>query len=159
MMTLGSPQLGRHVFSINTAHFAGAVGDHASGQVDVTVRAADGPTLVSMTDQDIEVPLGSPVLDHLLAAAMAGTVTYLTRQGRRVAAVLPADIAESVLQEPPGQDDDGRPVPPAGAGRRTLAQLRREQGVQPVQDPAELRGAELADFDQFFSAAMSARSQ
>jgi hypothetical protein len=148
----------RHIVSIKTAHFAGLIaGDHASGQIDVTVRTAGGPTLVSMSDQEIEIPMGSPFLDGLLSAAMIGTVIYLTREGRRIAAVVPADIAESLLNDPLGEEENGDPAPGGGAGRRRLQQLIREQGVRPVEDPAELRGAEMVDFDEFFSAAMSAR--
>jgi transcriptional regulator with XRE-family HTH domain len=44
--------------------------------------------------QVIEVPAGSPVMDQLVIAATGGTVTYLTQEGRRVAAVVPADLAE-----------------------------------------------------------------
>jgi hypothetical protein len=149
----------RHVVSIQTAHFAGLVaGNHASGRIDMTVQTTGGPTLVSMTDQEIEVPVGFPFLDHLMAAAMIGTITYLTREGRRIAAVVPADIAESPVHDPLGQEAEDAPAA-GGAGRRKLQDLIREQGVRPVQDPAELRGEEMADFDEFFSAAMSARSR
>jgi hypothetical protein len=157
-MTAEDTEPDKHVVSIQTTRFTGAVGSHASAQIDMTVHPAGGPTLVCMTDKEIEVPVGSPVLDHLLAAAMIGTVTYLTREGRRIAAVVPADIAESLLHDPLGQEAEDGPAP-AGTGRRRLQDLIREHGVRPVPDPAELHGAEMADFDEFFSAAMSARSR
>jgi hypothetical protein len=158
-MTTDHTELDRHVFAIHTAHFAGLIaGNQASGRIDMTVQAAGGPTLVSMTDQEIEVPVGFPLLDHLIAAAMIGTVTHVTREGRRIAAVVPADLAESLVHDPLGEEAEDGPAP-GGAGRRKLQDLIREQGVRPVQDPAELRGEEMADFDQFFSAAMSARSR
>jgi hypothetical protein len=161
MMTAHGPQPDSHVFSIRTAHFAGLItGHHASGRIDMTVRAAGGPTLVSITDGDVEIPEGLPVVDHLVAAAMIGTVSYVTREGRRVAAVVPADIAESMLQDPPDAPDDDHPGPGGGGARRRMVEeLCREQGVRPVQDPDELDGVEMADFDEFFSAAMSARSR
>jgi hypothetical protein len=84
-------------------------------------------------------------------------ITHLTRDGRRVAAVVPVDIAESVLRQPPGGDDDDHPL--AAGPRRTLAELCREQDVWPVEDPGEPRGEELPDFDEFFAEAMSARSR
>jgi hypothetical protein len=150
--------LDRHIVTLNITHFAGLIaGDHASGRIDVAVRPADGPTLVCMDDQEIEIPAGWPLLDRLLAAAMTGAVTYLARDGRRVAAVLPADLAESIVNEPLPGDGDDHPVSAAGP-RPTLDDLQREQGIRPVEDPAELRGEEMADFDQFFSAAMSARA-
>lgn len=42
----------------------------------------------------IEVPAGSPVLDQLVTAATEGTVTYLTQEGRCVAAFVPVDLPE-----------------------------------------------------------------
>jgi hypothetical protein len=155
-MTTDHTDPDRHVVSIKARRFAGAVGNQASARIDMTVETVGGPTLVSMTDQEIEVPAGFPFLDRLVAAAMIGAVTYITREGRRVAAVLPADIAESILHDPLGHEEEDGPAP-GGAGRRELQDLIREQGVRPVQDPAELRGEEMADFDDFFSAAMSAR--
>jgi hypothetical protein len=132
-MTSASPQLDRPNLSINdlkTGHFAG-VGDHASGRIEVTVHpAAVGPTLVSVTDQEIEIPPGWPLTDHLLAAAKAGARIYLTQDGLRVAAVVPADVAESLHREPPTEDDDDDPGPLSfvgiGHGGPDLAERSQE---------------------------------
>jgi antitoxin (DNA-binding transcriptional repressor) of toxin-antitoxin stability system len=92
-----------------------------------------------MTDQEMEMPAGSPVLGQLVDAVANGTVTYLTQEGRRVAAVVPADLAESIVPARPTDGDDDL-VLSAAESRRRLEQLRREQGVQPIKDPADLRG-------------------
>jgi antitoxin (DNA-binding transcriptional repressor) of toxin-antitoxin stability system len=90
-----------------------------------------------MKDQDVELPSGSPILEQLVDAVASGTVTYLTRWGRRVAAIVPADLAAS-----------------AHESLHRLGQLRRAQGVQPVMDPAELRGLGMPEkeFQAFFEA-------
>jgi hypothetical protein len=151
--TNGSARL-RPVMSFHTTHNGGLIAGDVSGWVDLTFHPAGGPTLVSIAGREIEVPPGWPLFDHLLIEAMSGAVTYLTRDGRRLAAVVPADVAESMLQEP--ADGDADDPPPLGPPR-TLDELRREQGIDPVTDPASLRGEELADFDQFLAAMTSAR--
>ena len=80
-MTSGSSQLEKPVFSINTAHFnnGSIAAGHASGRIDVTVGAGGRPTLRDMANQEVEIPMGSGVLDDLLAAAAIGMTTYLTR--------------------------------------------------------------------------------
>jgi len=92
------------------------------------------------------------------AAAAAGTITYLTRDGRRIAAIVPADLAESLLPEPSAEEDDL--VLSVEESRRRFEQLAREQGVQPVADPAELRGPGMPEkeFRAFHEAVMSGRS-
>jgi hypothetical protein len=129
-MISGGAKLPRHT---NRARFAGAVGDNASVRFDVILRPVAEPSLVFATDPDVEIPPGSPILDPLLAAAAIGKVTFLTQGGGRVAALVPADIAESILREPPDDEDHpDRPAPPASA--------------------------EVGDLDQFLSAAMSTGS-
>jgi len=158
-MTESDPQHWRRIFDIQTAHFTGVIaGDSPSGRIDVTYTTVGGSSLFSMTDRELEVPAGSPVLDELVSAAERGAFIRLTRNGRRVAAVVPAEIAESLLREPFDEDDD-HPEPPGDQGRRTLGDLWLEQGVPVVTDPAELRGEGFPDFDQFFSALTSARSR
>jgi hypothetical protein len=147
-------RLGTQTFSINsltTRHSQVAIAKH------VTMGAPTGPLLME-ADRDVEVPAGwSPFLDRLIAGARVGSVRYLTRDGQRVAAVVAADMAESMFDEPPLDDDD--PLVAPAAGPPTLADLQRAQGVRPVDDPAELRGPGMPDFDQFFAAVMSARSE
>ena len=79
---------------------------------------------IDPTAREIEIPRGSVLFDHLARSAQDGGFAYLTRDGRRVAAVVPADVAESLEEEPdrePGagvreilEDWDARlaPVPP-----------------------------------------------
>jgi hypothetical protein len=55
--------------------------------------------------QDVEVPRYSPLWQHLLGVTWAGGVAYLTSFGRRVAAVVPADVAESMLRVEEDLDD------------------------------------------------------
>jgi hypothetical protein len=122
----------------NSAHIAGFVGgEQISAKVQLSIRGGGEPTLVSSTG-DIEVPLGSPILEHLLALATIGGFQYLTRNGRRVAAVIPADIAES-LQAEPGDLDDGPDDGPL------------------VTDPARLRGTPIPDYDEWQAAITAGR--
>jgi hypothetical protein len=158
-MTATDPQHGRRVFDIHTAHFAGVIvsESHAS-RLDVTYSTVGGSSLFSITDRELEVPAGSPVLDELVSAAANGAFICLTRNGHRVAAVVPAEIAESLLRDPFDEDDE-HPEPPIDHGRRTLGDLWLEQGVPVVTDPAELRGEGFPDFDQFLSTLTSERPQ
>ena len=121
---------------------------HPSGTVIV---GGDLPVLIGADRSEIEVPRGSSLLEHLLHRTRLGGRVYLTRDGRRVAGVVPADVAESIDTE-----EDG-PNPPR---RRTLDELRWEQGIEPVEDPAELQGETLpdAEFAEFYAAVMSART-
>ena len=79
--------------------------------------------------QEVEIPEGSPALDQVVDAATAGTVTYLTREGQRLAAIVPAELAEFLLPEPAVEDDD--PGLSADKSRRRLEVVARAQGVQP----------------------------
>jgi antitoxin (DNA-binding transcriptional repressor) of toxin-antitoxin stability system len=120
---------------------------HLSGTV---VVGGDVPVLLRTDRQEIEAPRGSGLLEYLIDRVRLGGRVYLTRDGQRVAGVVPADVAESIDPE-----EDG----PVASRRRTLDELRWEQGVEPVEDPAELQGEVLgeAEFAEFFAAVMSAR--
>jgi hypothetical protein len=111
-----------------------------------------------MPFDEIEVPADAPALNQAVDAAGRGTVTYLTRQGRRVAAIVPSLLAEAVLFEPSAGEADN-PRLSVEEARRRLEQLARVQGVYPVGDPAELRGPDMPDdeFEAFHSAAMTDR--
>ena len=124
---------------------------HLSGTV---VLGGDIPILLRTDRQEIEVPRGSALLEHLLDRVRLGGRVYLTRDGQRVAGVVPADVAETI---DPEEDGTGAAPPPR---RRTLDELRWEQGIEPVEDPAELQGEVLgeADFAEFYAAVMSART-
>jgi hypothetical protein len=100
--------------------------------------------VAAMKDQEIELPAGSPVLEQLEDAVASGTVTYLTRWRRGVAAIVPADLAAS-----------------ADESLQRLEQVRRAQGVRPVRDPAELRGVGMPEkeFQASFEVATSGRVQ
>lgn len=67
--------------------------------------SADGSlALVDVNAREMELPRASAVFEHLAAIAGAGGVVYLTRFGRRVAAVVPADVAESLDQAESDRD-------------------------------------------------------
>ncbi len=119
---------------------------HSSGTVIV---GGDLPVLIGPDPAEIEVPPGSGLLEYLLHRTRRGGRVYLTRDGRRLAGVVPADVAESI------DTGEGATLP----RRRTLDEIRWEQGVEPVGDPAELQGEVLAEaeFAEFYAAVMSAR--
>ncbi len=119
---------------------------HLSGPVFV---GGEVPILLGPDGQEIEVPRSSALLRHVLDRVRLGGRVYLTLDGERVAGVVPADVAESI-----------DPVEPERARRRTLDELRWEQGIEPVEDPAELQGEILdeADFAGFYAAVMSSRT-
>ncbi len=78
---------------------------------------------------DARVRLADVVND----AAYGGTVTYLTRHGRRVAAVVPSEAAEAMER---AEDeylsalaDDAATEIAAGAAAAPLAQVRAELGL------------------------------
>jgi len=81
-------------------------------------------------------------LSKLMDRADAGLITYLTHKGQRIATVVPADVVE-MIQRAFAEDDDA-----VAESRRKVEQLAREQGVQPVTDPAELRGPRM-DEEEF----------
>jgi antitoxin (DNA-binding transcriptional repressor) of toxin-antitoxin stability system len=108
-----------------------------------------------MTHQEIEIPEDLAILNQAVDAAAAGTVTYLTRDGHRVAAVVPVELAEPAPPEPSAAVEEDDLVLSAAESRRRLDQLAREQGVPPLTDPAELRGEPMdADEAEAFSAAV-----
>lgn len=86
------------------------IGDRFSPTMTLVARSLSSHVLVGMTDREIEVPEGSGLFDHLIATAEVGGTIYLMRDGVRVAAVVPADVAESLAAEA-AEDDldaDGR---------------------------------------------------
>jgi hypothetical protein len=94
------------------------------------------------------------ILNQAVDAVATGTVTYLTRDGHRVAAVVPVELAEPAPPEPSAAVDDDL-VLSVAESRRRLDQLAREQGVLPVSDPAELRGEPMdGDEAEAFSEAV-----
>jgi hypothetical protein len=111
-----------------------------------------------MTHQDIEIPQDLTTLNQAVEAAITGTVTYLTREGNRVAAIVPADLAEPLPSEPPADD---ALILSVDESRRRFGQLAREQGVQPMTDPAELRGPGMdeGEFRAFRAAVTSGRKE
>jgi hypothetical protein len=54
--------------------------------------------------RELEMPWGSPVFQHLAAVAGDGGTVYLTRFGRRVAAVVAVDVAESLEASEPDRE-------------------------------------------------------
>jgi hypothetical protein len=161
-----------------------AIGDHASGQSDGVGHPTRELVLLSVTGQDITVPpYNSPLVEHLLVEAGRGGLIFLSRYGRRIAAVIPADVAKSILAEHPGDDDDdlaartrttsavwavwirrhtrGQYEAPAGAEQQSL--LQRAIGTGEVQPPTE-RGwpdiiPELADLPSPADSLIAARER
>lgn len=82
------------------------IGERFSPTMTLVARGLSSHLLVDMTDREIEVPEGSGLLDHLLATAEAGGTIYLVRDGVRVAAVVPADVAESLGLDGAGDGAD-----------------------------------------------------
>lgn len=83
-------------------------GSHLSGSV--TISPDGSSTVLDPHARDVEAPAGSALFEHLLRNAGRGGFIYLTRDGRRVAAVVPADVAESLEQDDQAtsQDHDER---------------------------------------------------
>lgn len=96
---------------------------------------------IDPTAREIEIPRGSVVFDHLARSAQDGGFVYLTRDGRRVAAVVPADVAESF--------EGSEPEKEPGAGVRELL-AEAEARVGPV--PPEI----AAEVDRQWAAALAA---
>jgi hypothetical protein len=81
--------------------------------------------------REIELPAVSVLFGHLEQTARSGGIVYLTRFGRRVAAVVPADVAESFEQA----EADREP----GAGVRELLREAEERlGPVPPEVAAEV---------------------
>jgi hypothetical protein len=68
------------------------------------VFAADEALPIDLTAREFEIPRTSTLLHHLAGAAGQGGVVYLTLHGRRVAAVVPPDVAESWEDEEPERE-------------------------------------------------------
>ena len=60
--------------------------------------------LVDVHAREVELPRGSALFEHLALTASGGGILYLTRHGRRVAAVVPADVGESIEQAESDRD-------------------------------------------------------
>ncbi len=103
--------------------------EHVSGTVyaGATTISTDSWLPVDQLARELEAPYGSVVFEHLLQVARRGGTVYLTRFGRRVAAVVPADVGESL--------EDAEPDREPGAGLRELLE-EAESRLGPV--PAEI---------------------
>ena len=77
---------------------------HGGYFVDQLRVSTDGWLPVDPFTRDIEVPAGSVLLDHVLRTAVDGGILYLTRHGRRVAGIVPADVAETFEEAEPDMD-------------------------------------------------------
>lgn len=110
-MVSSEPVRSRPVVRFRTNH--GVVFNE--GRLTLVARGPARHILVGMSDREIEVPPDGGVLDHLVATAQHGGPVYLTRDGVRVAAVVGADLAESLTRDQADDDD------PAAADR--VAQL------------------------------------
>jgi hypothetical protein len=78
------------------------------------VLSPDSLLPIDPTAREIEIPRGSVLFEHLARSALDGGFVYLTRDGRRIAAVVPADVAESSE----GEEPDREP----GAGAREIVE-------------------------------------
>jgi len=116
-----------------------------------------------MTHQEIEIPKDLAVLHQAADATATGIVTYLTREGQRVAAIVPVDLAEVLPAEAAGEEDDDLALDDlilsVEESQRRFHQLAREQGVEPVRDLAELRGPGMDEEEVrgFYEAVVSGR--
>ena len=84
-----------------------SVGYFATGFYQATgniVFSADDALPIDPTAREFEIPRSSPLLHHLASAVGQGSVVFLTLYGRRVAAVVPADVAESWENEEPDRE-------------------------------------------------------
>ena len=94
--------------------------------------SADGSlALVDANAREMELPRASAVFEHLAAIAGGGGVVYLTRFGRRVAAVVPADVAEALEQAEPDED-------PQAALQELLDEAEARVGPVPPEIAAEV---------------------
>jgi hypothetical protein len=59
------------------------------------VVSPDAVLPIDPAAREIEIPRGSLLFEHLARSAQDGGFVYLTRDGQRVAAVVPADVAAS----------------------------------------------------------------
>ena len=94
--------------------------------------SADGSlALVDRNAREIELPRGSALFEHLAETAAGGGIVYLTRHGRRVAAVVPVDVAEALEQAEPDQD-------PHAALQELLDEAEARVGPVPPEIAAEV---------------------
>lgn len=103
----------------STGYFASGF-YQASGNI---VFSADEALPIDPNAREFEIPRTSTLLHHLASAVGHGGVVYLTLYGRRVAAVVPADVAESWEDEEPDREP--------GAGLREILE-DMEARVGPV---------------------------
>jgi hypothetical protein len=109
-----------YVYNTNV-NGAAVVGDHASARFGRVGRTAAESPLVSIKDEDVTVPVGqSPLLDTLLEMVGTSGFVFIERYGRRVVALVPAEVAESMLGT--ALDDE---APPEGPAKAAWAALRR----------------------------------
>jgi prevent-host-death family protein len=90
-----------------------------------------------MTSPETEAPIRE-VRDNLadvVDRAVGGSVTYVTRRGERVAAVVPLSVAAATRRPEPDRTRLSRPVPSAAGGRFP--------GLDPDQDDPAVPQAEL----------------
>lgn len=90
-----APHLGPRI-DRSSGHFT--TGYFQTGNI---VFGGDEAPPIDPTAKDIELPRHSVLLHHLVGAVADGGAVYLTLYGRRVAAVVPADVAESWEGEEP----------------------------------------------------------
>lgn len=79
--------------------------DHSSGSYLIGSLVLGGePVIVDPYARELEMPWASLLFEHLRAVAADGGIVYLTRHGRRVLAVVPADVAQSLQEEHSARD-------------------------------------------------------
>jgi hypothetical protein len=122
-----------------------SAGEHARTEVHLSMPPGE-PHVISMLDSEVEMPYISLFFERLLAAVAAGSTLFLIRDHRRIAAIMPADMAESLLRCQPGEDEDELDDPV-------------EPDAHLVEDPAELRGEPMPNFDRFLASVLSRRPQ
>jgi hypothetical protein len=108
--------------------FQGTTYYFAGGGITIS---ADSPTLLDPHSREVEMPAGALLFEHFAAVAGAGGTVYLTRGGRRVAAVVPADVAESL-------DDTEPDFDPQAALQELLDDAERRVGPVPPEIAAEV---------------------
>lgn len=107
-------------------HFA-----HVHYQAGSILFAADEAPPIDPAARDIELPRTSALLHHLAITVAQGGFVYLTSYGRRVAAMVPADVAESIERA----DED---VDPGPGLRELLADSDSRLGPVPPEIQAEV---------------------
>lgn len=79
-------------------HFA--VRSYLAGTMTVT----SDPVVLDPYSREIEVPPSSPVFATIVRHALDGGFLYLTRHGRRVAAIVPVEVADNLEEEDSDRD-------------------------------------------------------